>query len=189
MISRISGKLSRALGHKLNATIEEKEVYAYSIEVILSLILNLIILYEVAYMIGKIPELIIFIIFFSGLRTYAGGYHAKTHIECMTLSFIIFIISSMSSTWFIAYGEIIMLVGLIASNILVFKYAPSESENKPLSNSQKKLHMLISRGIVVAYSVIILILYFNKVQTDYIYLTAVVAMLIESLSLTHLINS
>jgi len=49
--------------------------------------------------------------------------------------------------------------------------------------------MLISRGIVVTYSVIILILYFNKVQTDYIYLTAVIAMLIESLSLTHLIKS
>jgi len=140
MINRISGKLSRALGRKLNATIEEKEVYAYSIEVILSLILNLIILYEAAYMIDKIPELIIFIIFFSGLRTYAGGYHAKTHIECMTLSFIIFFISSMSSTWFIAYGEIIMAVGLIASNIFGIQVCAIKKDEKlkPLSNNQKK---------------------------------------------------
>lgn len=189
MINKLSGKLSDALGYKLNSTTEEKEVYAYSIEVILSLILNLIILYETAYMIGKIPELIIFIVFFSGLRTYAGGYHARSHIECMTLSFIIFIISAMSSTWFITYGEFIMVVGIIVSNILIFKYAPSESENKPLGKNQKKRHMIISRGIVISYSVIILFFYINKVQTNHIYLTAVVAMLIESFSLTPLINS
>lgn len=189
MINKLSGKLSDALGFKLNSTNEEKEIYAYSIEVILSLILNIIILYETAYVIGKIPELIIFIIFFSGLRAYAGGYHARTHIECMTLSFIIFIISSMSSTWFIAFGEIIMIVGITASILLVFKYAPSESDNKPLSNSQKKLHRIISWGIVILYSIIVVILYLYKNTTNHIYLTAVVAMLIESLSLTDLIKS
>lgn len=189
MINRLSGKLSDILSCKLNSTHEEKEVYAYSIEVILSLILNLIILYETAYIIGKIPELIFFIIFFSGLRTYAGGYHARTHIECMILSFIIFIISSMSSTWFVAYGEILIIFGIITSILLVFKYAPSESDNKPLSNSQRKQYRLISRGIVIIYSATIIILYLYKTQTNYIYLTAVVAMLIESLSLTHLIKS
>lgn len=189
MINKLSEKLSNTLGAQLNSTNNEKEVYAYSIEVILSLTLNLIILYETAYIIGKIPELIIFIVFFSGLRTFAGGYHAKTHIECMTLSFVIFIVSAMSSSWFIAFGKIFMIVCITTSNLLVFKYAPSESENKPLSKSQRKRYMMFSRGIVISYSVVIIILYLYKIQTNYIYLTAAVAMLIESLSLNSLIKS
>ena len=183
MINKLSGKLSDALSYKLDSTNEEKEVYAYSIEVILSLVLNLIILYETAYIIGKIPELIVFIIFFSGLRTYAGGYHAKTHLECMTLSFTIFFISAMSNTWFIAYGEIIMVILIVSSIFLVFNYAPSESDNKPLNNIKRKRHMIISRVLVILYCVAIIILYYNKSQTNYLYLTAAVAMAIESLSL------
>ncbi len=183
MINKLSGKLSNILGDSMNSTDQEKEVYAYSIEVLLSLILNIIILFETAYVIGKIPEFIIFIIFFSGLRTYAGGYHAKSHIECMTESFIIFFISAMSTSWFKAGGELIIAIGIIASIFLVFKYSPSESGNKPLNSNKRKKYKIISRSILILYCLIIIILYFYRIQTNYIYLTAVIAMLIESISL------
>jgi len=183
MINRLSGKLSNSLGNSMNSTDQEKEIYAYSIEVLLSLILNLIIIFETAYIIGKIPEFIVFIIFFSGLRTYAGGYHAKSHIECMTESFIVFFISAMSSTWFKSSGEFIITTGIITSIYLVFKYSPSESENKPLNNSKRKRYRIISKSMLIIFCSVIIILYFYRIQTNYIYLTAVVAMTIESISL------
>ena len=189
MINKLSGKLSHVLGDRMNSTDEEKEIYSYSIEVILSLVLNIIILFETAYVIGKIPEFIIFIVFFSGLRTYAGGYHAKSHIECMTVSFIIFFISAMSDSWFKADGELILIIGLIVSIFLVIKYSPSESENKPLNSKKRKKYKLISRVILILYCAAIITLYIYRVQTNYIYLTAVVAMLIESISLIITIKS
>lgn len=189
MINKLSFKLSHLLGDRMNSTDEEKEVYSYSIEVILSLILNIIILFETAYVIGKIPEFIIFIVFFSGLRTYAGGYHARSHIECMAVSFVIFLISAMSDSWFKADGELILIIGLLVSIVLVTKYSPSESENKPLNNRKRKKYKLISRSILVLFCATIIILYFYRIQTNYIYLTAVVAMLIESISLIVSIKS
>jgi len=188
MINKLSGKLSRILGDQINSTDEEKEIYTYSIEVLLSLILNIIILFETAYIIRKIPEFIVFIVFFSGLRTYAGGYHAKSHIECMSVSFIIFFISAMSDSWFKSGGELIMIIGVILSIFLVLKYSPTESENKPLNDRKKKKYKSISRIILILYCVAIIILYLYKIQTNYIYLTAVVAMLIESISLIFPIN-
>lgn len=183
MINKLSGKLSDILGDSMNSTEQEKEIYTYSIEVLLSLTLNIVILFETAYIIGKIPEFIVFIIFFSGLRTYAGGYHAKSHIECMTESFIIFFISAMSNSWFRAGGELIIAIGIVASIFLVFKYSPSESVNKPLNSNKRKKYKIISKSILFFYCSAIIILYFYRVKTNYIYLTAVVAMLIESISL------
>lgn len=188
MLNKFSTRLSDKIGSPLKSTIEEKEIYAYSIEVLLSLFINLIILSITAYITNKVSELIIFIIFFSGLRTFAGGYHAKTHIECITLSFLLFIISAMSNTFFIHFGEIVMITGIIASNILVFKYAPTESKNKPLNGIEAKKYKSISRGTVILLSIAIITLYFNKIQTDYIYLTAIVAMFLESISLINLFN-
>lgn len=189
MINKISAILSEELSSRQKSTVDEKEIYAYSIEVLLSLIFNLIILSVTAIILKKIPELIIFIMFFSGLRTFAGGYHAKTHVECMSISFVIFIISAMSNTWFVAFGKIVMIVGILASVLLVFIYAPTDSENKPLNSNEKNKFMMISRIIVVIFSVIILFLYAIRTQTHNIYLTAVVAMAIESLSLNKLINT
>ncbi|WP_313342675.1 accessory gene regulator B family protein [Sedimentibacter sp.] len=183
MIKKLSALLSEEISLKLNSSDDDKEIYAYSFEVILSLLINICILTVVAFIIEKIAELIIFTIFFSGLRVYAGGYHAKTHIECFSVTLIIFLISALSNTYLIAYGEIILAVGILFSIIMVFLLAPTENENKPLSKNERKKYKVISRIIVITLSLAVVVLYFVRVNTDYVYITAVVAMVIESVSL------
>lgn len=119
----------------------------------------------------KQVELITFIVFFSGLRSYAGGYHAKTHIECISLSLCLFLISALSSTYFIEYGKIILFSGVLFSIIMVFVLAPTESENKPLSKRHKK-NKTLSRIIVIALSVTAICLYLAKETTGHVYITA-----------------
>lgn len=183
MINKISLLLSEGIGSKLNSSDNEKAVYAYSIEVLFSLLLNLVILSITASYLNKKLELLVFIIFFSGLRTYAGGYHAKTHVECICISFFIFIISALSSSYLKQFDEIILIAGVLLTILLVFWRAPSETENKPLSKNQRKKHKVISRVIVLMFSCIAIVLYFYKGETNYIYITAVVSMVIESISL------
>ncbi len=183
MINKISVFLSEGIGSKLNSSDNEKAVYAYSIEVLLSLLLNLIILFVTAYLLNKKLELLIFIIFFSGLRIFAGGYHAKTHVECMLLSFSIFVISALCGTYLKQYGETVLVLGIIFSIFMVFWLAPSETENKPLNKNEKKKYKTISRIIVVVLSLAAVILYYLRAETGYIYITGVVAMVIESVSL------
>lgn len=183
MINKISLLLSDGIGVKLNSSDDEKAVYAYSIEVLLSLFVNLMLLLFVAHIVNKKWELLIFIIFFSGLRTYAGGYHAKTHVECIALSMLGFVTSALCGVYLRAYGEIVLIFGLLFSLFMVFKLAPVESENKPLSKSERKKYKMISRASVVVLSFAAIILYILRMKTDYIYVTASAAMVIESVSL------
>jgi accessory gene regulator B len=183
MISKISILLSEEIGLKLNSSDNEMQVYAYSIEVLSSLLINLIILSITAHLLDKWLQLVTFIIFFSGLRIYAGGYHAKTHIECMSISFIIFTISALCSTYFKQFGEFILIFGILFSSLMIFVFAPSESDNKPLSNNERKKYKMISRITVIILSLAVVFLYFVKIQTDFIYITASVAMIIECFSL------
>ena len=183
MINKLSTILSEGIGLRLNSSDNEKEIYAYSIEVLISLLINFIILSITACILKKTVELIAFIVFFSSLRSYAGGYHSKTHIECITISFCIFIISALSSTYFIEYGKIILYLGITFSIIMVFVLAPAESENKPLSKKKYKKYRTLSRIIVIALSVTAICLYFTKEATGHVYITAAVAMSFESFSL------
>lgn len=183
MINKISVFLSEGIGLKLNSSDNEKEVYAYSIEVLLSLLLNFLILSTAAYILNKKLELLVFIIFLSGLKVYAGGYHSKTHLECFSVTLIAFLTSALSNTHLTAYGEIILAIGILFSTIMVFLLAPAENENKPLSKKEVKKYKLISRIIVIVLSLAAVALYFVRVSTGYIYITAVVAMVIESVSL------
>jgi accessory gene regulator B len=182
MINKISALLSEEIKLRLNSSDNEKEIYAYSIEVLISLFINLIILSFTAYILKKQAELIIFIVFFSGLRSYAGGYHAKTHIECMALSLCLFAISALSTTYLTEYGEVILTLGIMFSVIMVFILAPAESENKPLSKKQRVKYKKISRIIVILLSVSAVCLYFIE-AAGCVYITAAMAMSLESVSL------
>lgn len=183
MISKISAILSEEIKLRLNSSDNEKEIYAYSIEVLISLFINFFILSTTAYLLKKQVELIVFIVFFSGLRSYAGGYHARTHIECIILSFCLFVISASSSAYLMEYGNILLILGVLFSVIMVFMLAPTESENKPLSKRERVKYKRISRILVIVLSLITIYLYSTKEVTGCIYITAVVAMSLESVSL------
>lgn len=183
MISKLSVLLSEELSVKLSSSDDNKEIYKYSIEVLLSLLINIIILTVAAYILKKFVELIVFTIFFSGLRIFAGGYHSKTHIECFTVTLIIFLISALSSTYFIAIGEGILVFGILFSVLMIFWLAPSEAENKPLNKKERKKYKIISRVSVIAFSLAVIVLYYMRDKIGYIYITAAIAMIIESVSL------
>ena len=183
MINKLSAILSEEIVIRLNSSDNEKEIYAYSIEVLISLFINFIIISITAYILKKQVELIVFIVYFSGLRSYAGGYHAKTHIECIVLSFCLFIISAISSTYIVEYGRTILILGILFSVVMVFALAPTESENKPLSNKNHDKNKKISRVLVLLFSVSAVCLYCFREATGYLYITAIVAMSLESLSL------
>ena len=183
MISKISVFLSEGIGSRLNSSDNEKEVYAYSIEVLLSLLINLLILSSVAYVFGKELELLIFIVFFSGLRVYAGGYHAGTHAECFIESLSAFVITVVCGIYLKRYGEIVLVFGVIFSVFMVFWLAPADTENKPLSKNERKKYRTISRIIVLILCFAAFVLYFTRAKTGYLYINAVAAMVIESVSL------
>lgn len=183
MISKVSVLLSERIGGNLNSSDNEKAVYAYGIEVLLSLLTNLIILSILAYIMNKKWELLIYLLFFSILRSFTGGYHAKTHVGCIFITSFVFVISAMCGMYLDKYEKIFLVLGVIFSVFIVFWRAPCESGNKPLSKSEKKKYRKISRILVIIFSAFTISLYFFREKTNNIYITATAVMVFESASM------
>lgn len=60
--------------------------YAYALEMILVKFIGWLLMLSVALISGLIKELTCYIVFFSAIRAYGGGFHSKSLIGCLVLS-------------------------------------------------------------------------------------------------------
>ena len=72
---------------------EERPVYVYGFELLLSTLSSMITICSVSIIIGKPGYAIFFMLFFFSLRLFTGGYHAKTYLICFITTNSLFIIT------------------------------------------------------------------------------------------------
>lgn len=144
---------------------EDKEVYDYSFEILLSTIINLLAIIIMALVSGTTLYMMFFLFGFSMVRSTAGGYHAETHLGC----FLILVCS------FAAYLiMLLMMPNLILKNmtiifctvsyLLVVIFSPVEDYNKPFTKEEYKKFKIKSNAAVIIASIIaiVLIIVFEK---------------------------
>ena len=75
--------------------------------------------------------------FFAILRTYVGGYHAKTHLRCI-LTFQAIYLGNLWILSVLPTNEYLLAVtiNLLLSITIVFVLGPVEHENKPLTQEE-----------------------------------------------------
>lgn len=172
---------------------DEVEAYVYSMELLYSLLLNMILAGSIAILTGMIFPITAFLITFIGTRQCIGGYHAKTHLGCMTIFAIVLLgfsilvrrIPVQSAPW-------ICMIAVIISVMLVVLLAPVEHPNKPLSQNEKV--RLRKRGLCMVFvvsSLVIVMISFSVARWYGLYfslgqLTAALAMFCEAVK--HKIN-
>jgi len=149
---------------------EEREVYEYSFELLLSATFSLIVLIGIAITTGTMFFTILYLIGFIPLRLVAGGYHAKNHFRCFLILMFVyslfllttFILSSMQMT-------IVSLINIAVSILLVILFAPSEDKNKPTSHEEIVLFKRRSRFLIIGYAVFIcaLIILVHDIKISY----------------------
>ena len=89
------------------------------------------------------------------LRTYSGDFHIKTWYSCyITSCGIISLILFLSEVVIIGY--LVLLVGLIFSNVIIWKLAPCVHENHPLEREEITKAKKKARAYSVVISVITL---------------------------------
>ena len=105
---------------------------------------------------------IIWIIYFSILRKYFGGFHAPTHFLCITLSIItctltILLSINCNNTYKTTFITVIFVLPFI------LKYAPiSSKQNILLNNTQKKFHKIFALVFFISGIIISVIFNFYK---------------------------
>lgn len=77
-----------------HSLIEEKdfETYTYCFEVILSGIFFFASILSFSYILGLFWATVFYLLSFSLIRKYAGGFHAATHGQCFIISFVTYIV-------------------------------------------------------------------------------------------------
>lgn len=165
---------------------EDREIYLYGLELLIATIFKGLVIVIIGALTSLIKEMLIFTLFFSGLRIQAGGYHAKTILGCL-IGTLTIIFTSITVVRILPedYQSYYILISMVASIVLIFLYAPLESENKPLSKEEKILYRHRSLQTVIIGNIIILILIAFSDKFNYLGSIASTGFFIESLTIIH----
>ena len=153
---------------------EDSEVYAYGIELLLSTIFNLIIAIIIALISNEFIPCVINLTAFVTIRMYAGGYHADTHWGCMltlvcVLSAFILIIKTFSTATIRFLSPILWVLSVL----ILYKFAPVEHPNKPIS--EKKKMKLRKKSLIsfFIWTIFCIIFYFVKTEVCFYAVTGI----------------
>lgn len=129
----------------------------YGLEAIYNLIVKSIIIILIAYIFNTFIETLLIMLFYSGIRTFSYGLHAKSNIACWITTIIIYniiplLITKVALPNYIGY--IILIIGLIS----MLLWAPADTPKKPLIRPKNRhLCKVLSVIVIILYSTIYLI--------------------------------
>lgn len=130
----------------------------YGLEGIYLTITKTIFIFLLSYILGIFKEMLIMLIIYNILRTTGFGLHAKKSYQCWISSTLMFILFPFIAKYVVIDINIRLVLGIIAI-ILIYIYAPSDTEKHPLVNKKKRIIWkyitTINSIILVAISILI----------------------------------
>lgn len=158
MLERLALKLADSFVAK-GANPEDKDIYAYAIECIISSIISYGILLIAAAVLQRLPAMFVWLLFWVPLRTNIGGFHAPNHALCFIESALLGVGGVLLATYFKPDITVILLC-LLVSIVVTFLIAPVIHPNHPVSEKRRVQGIKIVRIIVVAESILTVLLFF-----------------------------
>ncbi len=130
-----------------------KELYVYGLQQFLIMLLNIATTLLIGFIFGMIWQSLFYLLAYVPLRTYAGGYHAKTPVRCY-FSSVLLIVLTLLIMKFVPWTFLSCWIGIALSGIFIFILAPVEDKNKPFTEKEaiyfkKKARMILLIEIFV----------------------------------------
>lgn len=133
---------------------EDKQLYIYGLKEGIIILLNLITVVALGILLDMLMESIIFMVTYMPLRSFAGGYHARTQIMCYLSSIVLIVlclyIIGQINIDFISFA-IMILLGIIP----IAKFAPLADANKPICQKEKIIFRKKTKRILSVEIIII----------------------------------
>lgn len=98
MLNYLSRSITDFLLLKETIKTEEKEIYIYEVQLIISSIINFLICIITSLLFGELLNGLIFFVAFSSLRKFTGGFHSRSFLICnivFTMIVVVALISNM----------------------------------------------------------------------------------------------
>lgn len=184
MISFLCNRLADFLCVKGVVSEDEKEIYIYGYEMIITTILGAVLVFAIALLTKRFAEAFCFFTVFVITRQFCGGYHSKTRIMCSVTfltcyTSVLFFNSILESvySWFI---HLIIWVPYFA---VILGYSPIVNENKPLTDNEiavnHKKSIIVSVIWLVLSTILLIIMPILSSAIDLTLLVIAVLMMIE----------
>lgn len=183
-IDNISKTVSQKMLDASIISIEDKDVYYYGLQLIVSTIIKGMGLMIMALLFDKAIEALIFIAAFGILRINAGGFHLDTYFKC-------FIVTSATMMLCIWLGSVIplslvpyiIISTLAITALIIIRYAPVDNPNRPLNANEHKKFRIRSIYTIMIMAIIIIALYYVKNELYSYTCIASLAIMFEGITL------
>lgn len=136
---------------------DERELYAYAVHCLFSLIYPIAFAFVLGIIFGMVMEAIVMIIPFMIIRKFSGGYHADSFGKCLIISSIV--IAGALLIGKNIYNGVTLNALYIVASILLIIFSPIDSINKRLDDDDKMFCKKITIVIVLVIFVITEILW------------------------------
>lgn len=129
----------------------------YGLEAIYLSIFKLLIIIIISFFIHTTKYLCLLLMIYGLLRLTGFGLHTKESIQCWIFSITIFSLFPFLIKTLIIKNEILYIISLLLL-FLIIKYAPSDTEKRPLINKKKRvIYKIITSIITTIYLIIIFV--------------------------------
>jgi len=143
MFSKTSERIANGMVDSGSISSDDKEVYLFGIQQGLSTLLNLVTMIIFGLLFGVLLGMVIFTVAYSILRSYAGGYHAKTPNKCYMLSSTM--TASVAFMLRFAALDLQFIIGiLLFAGAFIMIVSPVGTKSKPLDKIEKKVYKKMS---------------------------------------------
>lgn len=146
---------------------DDKEIYIYGVKEGIIILLNLITVVFLGILSDMLWESMIFMATYMPLRSFAGGYHARTQIKCY-LSSVVLILLCLYIIREINLDFTSFAIMVILGIIPIAKFAPLGDVNKPICQKEKtvfrkKVNRILSVEIII---IVFLLIMKNKMMAS-----------------------
>ncbi len=149
----------------------DREVYKYGLELLISLIMTTGIIITASLFLGKFISTLLYLAGFFNARTICGGYHAKHHYSCFMLtisSYIVFLLLNFAfySKPYLNWVTVFMTV---FSAIMITAFAPIEHPDNPMTEYRKNRNRRLSIILSIIICLVCFISLLFKTVSPYVY--------------------
>lgn len=147
-------------GERTRISQEEQELYRFGYKLLLLQAVNIAVVIAIGLAFSCLKEMMLFLIAYVPLRSYAGGYHAGGPIRCGIISagmeLAVAVVLQIPVTANLRY---IALLAAALCEIIIYMTVPVAAKNKPLTDSQVISFRKKARGILILEIVFMAMMY------------------------------
>ena len=143
---------------------EDKEIYKYAVNIILSSLIHIATVMIIGLCFNLFIEGLVFYFSFIAIRKFAGGYHAKTPVRCYLFSFASNIIILCLVKWLSSINTLFIFIFIIFELlcvVLILLISPLDTENNPLTGQEKKMYRMLTSIITILIFIISSLCFFK----------------------------